>query len=69
MQKKAYDTLTSDEYRQRMEPYFDKSQTLTESATGAWEEGLVSIDEGQGAFDTSTQVETFMNTCQQQGSD
>jgi hypothetical protein len=65
MQQEAYRTLTSDEYRERMEPYFDKSQTLTESAKGALEKGLGSIDAGQGAFDPSTQVDKFMDPYQQ----
>jgi hypothetical protein len=66
MQQEAYKTLTSDEYRQRMEPYFDQSQTLTEDAAGALEKGLGSIDAGQGAFDPSTQVDKFMDPYQQQ---
>lgn len=66
MQREAYDTLTSDEYRQRMEPYFDQSQTLTEDAAGALKKGLGSIDAGQGAFDPSTQVDKFMDPYQQQ---
>jgi len=66
MQTQAYDTLGSQEYLNRMEPYFNAAGGYSGQAAGALGKGLGMVDQGMGSFDPSTQVEQFMNPYQQQ---
>ena len=66
MQTQAYDTLSSEDYLNRMDPYFDAAGGYSGQAAGALSKGLGMVDQGMGSFDPSTQVDKFMNPYQQQ---
>jgi len=65
-QQRVYDTLGSDEYLNRYQPYFDQAQTLSQQGSDAMSRGLGYVDSATGAFDPSTAVEEYMNPYKQQ---